>query len=136
MLISLQTEPQAPESDQNMENTQDTQNLEPPADSTSEATQDSPAAPLETATQSEPPKENTQSSPTEESPTEASGMIMLNSQPQLLSIKCACLSQGQLSINWIFFFSTGKKKKPKMLNKFDKTIKSEIDAAEKLRKKV
>ncbi|CAK6984827.1 aspartyl/asparaginyl beta-hydroxylase, partial [Scomber scombrus] len=28
-----------------------------------------------------------------------------------------------------------KKKKPKMFNKFDKTIKSEIDAAEKLRKK-
>eukprot|EP00064_Thunnus_orientalis_P016101 superscaffoldBa00003118_g16164 len=28
-----------------------------------------------------------------------------------------------------------KKKKPKLLNKFDKTIKSEIDAAEKLRKK-
>ncbi|XP_062377157.1 aspartyl/asparaginyl beta-hydroxylase isoform X5 [Sardina pilchardus] len=30
---------------------------------------------------------------------------------------------------------TGKKKKPKMFNKFDKTIKSELDAAEKLRKK-
>ncbi|XP_041923356.1 aspartyl/asparaginyl beta-hydroxylase isoform X7 [Alosa sapidissima] len=30
---------------------------------------------------------------------------------------------------------TGKKKKPKMFNKFDKTIKSEIDTAEKLRKK-
>ncbi|XP_067341465.1 aspartyl/asparaginyl beta-hydroxylase-like isoform X5 [Channa argus] len=29
----------------------------------------------------------------------------------------------------------GKKKKPKLLNKFDKTIKAEIDAAEKLRKK-
>lgn len=29
-----------------------------------------------------------------------------------------------------------KKKKPKLLNKFDKTIKAEIDAAEKLRKKV
>lgn len=27
-------------------------------------------------------------------------------------------------------------KKPKLLNKFDKTIKTEIDAAEKLRKKV
>ncbi len=32
--------------------------------------------------------------------------------------------------------STAKKKKPKLLNKFDKTIKSEINAAEKLRKKV
>ncbi|XP_031439869.2 aspartyl/asparaginyl beta-hydroxylase isoform X1 [Clupea harengus] len=31
--------------------------------------------------------------------------------------------------------ATGKKKKPKMLNKFDKTIKSELDAAEKMRKK-
>ncbi|KAL2085294.1 hypothetical protein ACEWY4_018614 [Coilia grayii] len=31
--------------------------------------------------------------------------------------------------------ATGKKKKPKMLNKFDKTIKAELDAAEKLRKK-
>uniref|UniRef100_A0A1A7Y4I2 Aspartate beta-hydroxylase n=1 Tax=Iconisemion striatum TaxID=60296 RepID=A0A1A7Y4I2_9TELE len=29
----------------------------------------------------------------------------------------------------------GKKKKPKFLNKFDKTIKAELDAAEKLRKK-
>lgn len=29
-----------------------------------------------------------------------------------------------------------KKKKPKLLNKLDKTIKAEIDAAEKLRKKV
>lgn len=29
-----------------------------------------------------------------------------------------------------------KKKKPKLLNKFDKTIKAELDAAEKLRKKV
>ncbi|CAF95938.1 unnamed protein product, partial [Tetraodon nigroviridis] len=28
-----------------------------------------------------------------------------------------------------------KRKKPKLLNKFDKTIKAEIDAAEKLRKK-
>ncbi|KAJ7395625.1 aspartyl/asparaginyl beta-hydroxylase isoform X4 [Pitangus sulphuratus] len=32
------------------------------------------------------------------------------------------------------FFKT-KKKKPKLLNKFDKTIKAELDAAEKLRKK-
>uniref|UniRef100_I3K6Z0 Aspartate beta-hydroxylase n=1 Tax=Oreochromis niloticus TaxID=8128 RepID=I3K6Z0_ORENI len=31
--------------------------------------------------------------------------------------------------------SPAKKKKPKLLNKFDKTIKAEIDAAEKLRKK-
>ncbi|XP_062850101.1 aspartyl/asparaginyl beta-hydroxylase isoform X5 [Trichomycterus rosablanca] len=31
--------------------------------------------------------------------------------------------------------SEGKKKKPKLFNKFDKTIKSEINAAEKLRKK-
>ncbi|KAM6908498.1 aspartyl/asparaginyl beta-hydroxylase isoform 2-T2 [Lycodopsis pacificus] len=30
---------------------------------------------------------------------------------------------------------TAKKKKPKLLNKFDKTIKAEIDSAEKLRKK-
>uniref|UniRef100_A0A9J8AMZ5 Un-named hu7910 n=2 Tax=Cyprinus carpio TaxID=7962 RepID=A0A9J8AMZ5_CYPCA len=30
---------------------------------------------------------------------------------------------------------TAKKKKPKLLNKFDKTIKSEVNAAEKLRKK-
>jgi hypothetical protein len=29
-----------------------------------------------------------------------------------------------------------KKKKPKLLNKFDKTIKAELDAAEKLRKRV
>lgn len=28
-----------------------------------------------------------------------------------------------------------KKKKPKLLNKFDKTIKAELDAAEKLRKR-
>ncbi|XP_044538569.1 aspartyl/asparaginyl beta-hydroxylase-like [Gracilinanus agilis] len=32
-------------------------------------------------------------------------------------------------------YDTAKKKKPKLLNKFDKTIKSELDAAEKLRKK-
>lgn len=31
---------------------------------------------------------------------------------------------------------TVKKKKPNLLNKFDKIIKSEINAAEKLRKKV
>lgn len=29
-----------------------------------------------------------------------------------------------------------KKKKPKLLNKFDKAIKAELDAAEKLRKRV
>ncbi|KFV80517.1 Aspartyl/asparaginyl beta-hydroxylase, partial [Struthio camelus australis] len=34
-----------------------------------------------------------------------------------------------------FMFCTKKKKKPKLLNKFDKTIKAELDAAEKLRKK-
>uniref|UniRef100_A0A671WET1 Un-named hu7910 n=1 Tax=Sparus aurata TaxID=8175 RepID=A0A671WET1_SPAAU len=34
-----------------------------------------------------------------------------------------------------FIASPPKKKKPKLLNKFDKTIKAEIDAAEKLRKK-
>lgn len=34
------------------------------------------------------------------------------------------------------FFPAKKKKKPKLLNKFDKTIKAELDAAEKLRKKV
>uniref|UniRef100_I3MIY9 Aspartyl/asparaginyl beta-hydroxylase n=1 Tax=Ictidomys tridecemlineatus TaxID=43179 RepID=I3MIY9_ICTTR len=34
----------------------------------------------------------------------------------------------------LFFFSA-KKKKPKLLNKFDKTIKAELDAAEKLRKR-
>uniref|UniRef100_A0A3Q3XGM4 Uncharacterized protein n=1 Tax=Mola mola TaxID=94237 RepID=A0A3Q3XGM4_MOLML len=33
------------------------------------------------------------------------------------------------------FFNPAKKKKPKLLSKFDKTIKAEIDAAEKLRKK-
>lgn len=34
------------------------------------------------------------------------------------------------------FLLAKKKKKPKLLNKFDKTIKAELDAAEKLRKKV
>jgi hypothetical protein len=34
------------------------------------------------------------------------------------------------------FFLSAKKKKPKLLNKFDKTIKAELDAAEKLRKRV
>lgn len=33
-------------------------------------------------------------------------------------------------------FLSVKKKKPKLLNKFDKTIKAELDAAEKLRKRV
>ncbi|NXI62638.1 ASPH hydroxylase, partial [Anseranas semipalmata] len=33
------------------------------------------------------------------------------------------------------FVKSAKKKKPKLLNKFDKTIKAELDAAEKLRKK-
>lgn len=38
---------------------------------------------------------------------------------------------------YCFLFSApAKTKKPKLLNKFDKTIKTEIDAAEKLRKKV
>uniref|UniRef100_A0A8K9WRW3 Aspartyl/asparaginy/proline hydroxylase domain-containing protein n=1 Tax=Oncorhynchus mykiss TaxID=8022 RepID=A0A8K9WRW3_ONCMY len=35
----------------------------------------------------------------------------------------------------VLFFVSAKKKKPKLLNKFEKTIKTEIDAAEKLRKK-
>uniref|UniRef100_A0A4W3JRY2 Aspartate beta-hydroxylase n=1 Tax=Callorhinchus milii TaxID=7868 RepID=A0A4W3JRY2_CALMI len=35
----------------------------------------------------------------------------------------------------VLFFFPAKKKKPKLLNKFDKTIKAELDAAEKLRKK-
>uniref|UniRef100_A0A8C7SM32 Aspartyl/asparaginy/proline hydroxylase domain-containing protein n=1 Tax=Oncorhynchus mykiss TaxID=8022 RepID=A0A8C7SM32_ONCMY len=35
----------------------------------------------------------------------------------------------------ILFFISAKKKKPKLLNAFEKTIKAEIDAAEKLRKK-
>ncbi|KFP77166.1 Aspartyl/asparaginyl beta-hydroxylase, partial [Apaloderma vittatum] len=39
-------------------------------------------------------------------------------------------------MNCVFFKSLlAKKKKPKLLNKFDKTIKAELDAAEKLRKK-
>lgn len=38
--------------------------------------------------------------------------------------------------NCIFLFPVKKKKKPKLLNKFDKSIKAELDAAEKLRKKV
>lgn len=37
---------------------------------------------------------------------------------------------------FFLFSAPAKKKKPKLLNKFDKTIKAEIDAAEKLRKKV
>lgn len=44
-----------------------------------------------------------------------------------------------VSFSWAFPLSsslTAKKKKPKLLNKLDKTIKAEIDAAEKLRKKV
>lgn len=40
-------------------------------------------------------------------------------------------------LNCVVFKSLlAKKKKPKLLNKFDKTIKAELDAAEKLRKKV
>uniref|UniRef100_A0A8C8IC93 Un-named hu7910 n=1 Tax=Oncorhynchus tshawytscha TaxID=74940 RepID=A0A8C8IC93_ONCTS len=35
----------------------------------------------------------------------------------------------------VLVFVSAKKKKPKLLNKFEKTIKTEIDAAEKLRKK-
>uniref|UniRef100_A0A674AH16 Aspartyl/asparaginyl beta-hydroxylase-like n=1 Tax=Salmo trutta TaxID=8032 RepID=A0A674AH16_SALTR len=35
----------------------------------------------------------------------------------------------------VLFFVSDKKKKPKLLNTFEKTIKTEIDAAEKLRKK-
>uniref|UniRef100_A0A8C7LG52 Aspartate beta-hydroxylase n=1 Tax=Oncorhynchus kisutch TaxID=8019 RepID=A0A8C7LG52_ONCKI len=35
----------------------------------------------------------------------------------------------------VLFFISAKKKKPKLLNTFEKTIKAEIDAAEKLRKK-
>lgn len=37
---------------------------------------------------------------------------------------------------FLFFSAPAKLKKPKLLNKFDKTIKAEIDAAEKLRRKV
>lgn len=37
---------------------------------------------------------------------------------------------------WFVCLQKAKKKKPKLLNKLDKTIKAEIDAAEKLRKKV
>lgn len=37
---------------------------------------------------------------------------------------------------FFLFSAPAKMKKPKLLNKFDKTIKAEIDAAEKLRKKV
>uniref|UniRef100_A0A671K7U0 Aspartyl/asparaginyl beta-hydroxylase-like n=1 Tax=Sinocyclocheilus anshuiensis TaxID=1608454 RepID=A0A671K7U0_9TELE len=44
-------------------------------------------------------------------------------------IKCIYIS------NAVVNSFTAKKKKPKLLNKFDKTIKSEINAAEKLRKK-
>lgn len=40
------------------------------------------------------------------------------------------------SLSEVLFFLSAKKKKPKLLNKFEKTIKMEIDAAEKLRKKV
>lgn len=34
------------------------------------------------------------------------------------------------------FPASAKMKKPKLLNKLDKTIKAEVEAAEKLRKKV
>uniref|UniRef100_A0A673AZI5 Aspartyl/asparaginyl beta-hydroxylase-like n=1 Tax=Sphaeramia orbicularis TaxID=375764 RepID=A0A673AZI5_9TELE len=37
--------------------------------------------------------------------------------------------------HFLLLFILAKKKKPKLFNKFDKTIKAEIDAAEKLRKK-
>ncbi|XP_039246324.1 aspartyl/asparaginyl beta-hydroxylase-like [Pipra filicauda] len=62
----------------------------------------------------------------------------------LFSLLCSCLfrckccslphpsNEGQ-NISKPFFKT--KKKKPKLLNKFDKTIKAELDAAEKLRKK-
>lgn len=43
------------------------------------------------------------------------------------------LSEVCVSVYGLF---TVKKKKPSLLNKFDKTLKSEINAAEKLRKKV
>lgn len=39
-------------------------------------------------------------------------------------------------ISYLLNLLAKKKKKPKLLNKFDKTIKAELDAAEKLRKKV
>ena len=43
--------------------------------------------------------------------------------------------KNKIKIIKLFFLSV-KKKKPKLLNKFDKTIKAELDAAEKLRKRV
>lgn len=45
-------------------------------------------------------------------------------------------SSSSLPFSSLLFCPPAKKKKPKLLNKLDKTIKAEIDAAEKLRKKV
>uniref|UniRef100_A0A8C0KTM2 Aspartyl/asparaginyl beta-hydroxylase n=1 Tax=Canis lupus dingo TaxID=286419 RepID=A0A8C0KTM2_CANLU len=64
-----------------------------------------------------------------------------------MSQECACSCSGRFLItctslfldkkiqNKNLFFLSVKKKKPKLLNKFDKTIKAELDAAEKLRKR-
>ena len=51
------------------------------------------------------------------------------------SLFAVTISRHKIKIINLFFLSA-KKKKPKLLNKFDKTIKAELDAAEKLRKRV
>uniref|UniRef100_A0AAY4E1C2 Aspartyl/asparaginy/proline hydroxylase domain-containing protein n=1 Tax=Denticeps clupeoides TaxID=299321 RepID=A0AAY4E1C2_9TELE len=70
-------------------------------------------------------------------------------EARLHSRTCGCVqSERRIVIPWQqsgsacycqYFYTLlsfkAKKKKPKLLNKFDKTIKSDIDAAEKLRKK-
>uniref|UniRef100_A0A7N6B4M3 Un-named hu7910 n=1 Tax=Anabas testudineus TaxID=64144 RepID=A0A7N6B4M3_ANATE len=59
-----------------------------------------------------------------------------NKQQFMVFIKCIFVIFIMLSCFLPPCFSpSAKKKKPKLLNKFDKTIKAEIDAAEKLRKK-
>uniref|UniRef100_A0A8C6R7C6 Aspartate-beta-hydroxylase n=1 Tax=Nannospalax galili TaxID=1026970 RepID=A0A8C6R7C6_NANGA len=53
----------------------------------------------------------------------------------LIAILDNVLDKKYIKLKPSFFFLSAKKKKPKLLNKFDKTIKADLDAAEKLRKR-
>ncbi|KFW78856.1 Aspartyl/asparaginyl beta-hydroxylase, partial [Manacus vitellinus] len=79
------------------------------------------------------------SEPKHEKQTETQDTVnRTGSKCQLQCRRCKCCSLPHPSNerqNISKPFIKTKKKKPKLLNKFDKTIKAELDAAEKLRKK-
>ncbi|XP_063062660.1 aspartyl/asparaginyl beta-hydroxylase isoform X5 [Engraulis encrasicolus] len=92
-------------------------------------------APANTESKPETSESATQPEPTEPEPEESAAAQETQPKPETPEAPAASEAPQDNTQSNTAEETTVKKKKPKMLNKFDKTIKAEIDAAEKLRKK-